>query len=207
MKNGILNTQDNLDVLNYNSEKNIESKKLSLDNYLDLMKKELINCIYNNYKYEQFFAYGGHTISANDTYEYLKANEITTQFNGRSNCVESPFSIDENNDIYVNNLGGKISFLQIDFSTQLFSNSNVNGNKYIQIQLVRNSSAIETVNKSVTTNVNGQRIPLSINLGIIAEEGDIIKFGVYGKQNDLFQNTTVNLSLQPRLRNTMQYTI
>ena len=202
MKNGIINTQNNENVLTYNSSDNISYNDIKLTNYLPLLRKEITNYIVNQKNYKIFQLLANHTIATSNTYENL--TQYTGTFAGRKNTLYTLFSLNNDNFITFNeNCPRSNVFTTIKFNTQVFANGGT-GNKYVNIQIIRNNEIFDTVNKSVSTYNSGERQPLNIEYGYIAQQGDIIKLGVYGTAGDLFQNSSVEIESQPILRDTFE---
>lgn len=173
-------------VFPFNSTKNIEHKGIRLYDSIELLKKNIINLFNINQKSIIGLRFAEHRIVTPDTYEDI---DYTTELN-RNNGNED-FYINANG-IYIKSMYKKN--LVINLSSNVRADSGQNSNRYMRIELWRNGSMIESEFTAVYQRGN-DRNNISIPVFFKVTYNDLIKIKSYGKVNDTFLLTRVNMEL------------
>lgn len=173
-------------VYPFNSTKNIEHKGFNLYQYLDLLKKNIINLFNINQVSKAGIKFAEHRIVTSDTYEDIT---YTTEYN--RNDGNSDFEV-TNNGIYIKSLYKKN--LVINLSSNVRADSGQSSNRYLRVELWRNGSMIESEFTCVYQAGNG-RNNITIPTFFKVTYNDCIKIKAYGKVNDTFLLTRINMEL------------
>ena len=173
-------------VFPFNSTKNIEHKGIRLYDAIELLKNNIINLFNINQKSIIGLRFAEHRIVTPDTYEDI---DYTTELN-RNNGNED-FYINSNG-IYIKSMYKKN--LVINLSSNVRADSGQNSNRYMRIELWRNGSMIESEFTAVYQRGN-DRNNISIPVFFKVTYNDLIKIKSYGKVNDTFLLTRLNMEL------------
>lgn len=173
-------------VFPFNSTKNIEHKGIRLYDAIELLKNNIINLFNINQKSIIGLRFAEHRQVTADTYEDI---DYTTELN-RNNGNED-FYINANG-IYIKSMYKKN--LVINLSSNVRADSGQNSNRYMRIELWRNGSMIESEFTAVYQRGN-DRNNISIPVFFKVTYNDLIKIKSYGKVNDTFLLTRVNMEL------------
>ena len=173
-------------VFPFNSTKNIEHKGIRLYDTIELLKNNIINLFNINQKSIIGLRFAEHRQVTPDTYEDI---DYTTELN-RNNGNED-FYINANG-IYIKSMYKKN--LVINLSSNVRADSGQNSNRYMRIELWRNGSMIESEFTAVYQRGN-DRNNISIPVFFKVTYNDLIKIKSYGKVNDTFLLTRVNMEL------------
>ena len=183
--NGFIKKRDKK-VFPFNSTKNIEHKGIRLYDAIELLKNNIINLFNINQKSIIGLRFAEHRIVTPDTYEDI---DYTTELN-RNNGNED-FYINSNG-IYIKSMYKKN--LVINLSSNVRADSGQNSNRYMRIELWRNGSMIESEFTAVYQRGN-DRNNISIPVFFKVTYNDLIKIKSYGKVNDTFLLTRLNMEL------------
>lgn len=173
-------------VFPFNSTKNIEHKGIRLYDTIELLKNNIINLFNINQKSIIGLRFAEHRQVTPDTYEDIN---YTTELN-RNNGNED-FYINGNG-IYIKSMYKKN--LIINLSSNVRADSGQDSNRYMRIELWRNGSMIESEFTAVYQRGN-DRNNISIPVFFKVTYNDLIKIKSYGKVNDTFLLTRVNMEL------------
>ena len=184
MKNGFLNKNNNK-ILPFNSSKNIEHKGLRLFDYIENLKKNIINLFNTAYTSLVGIGFNTYIIQSNHYYENLNYNN--TWYN-RYTCNKD---YEITTDGIVIKSATRVSMMIVSEVRNL---SNITEAKYLKVQVYRNGSLLNEEFTSVTISSGGNGI-LTLPYFYYANEGDIIKIQAYGSVNDSFYATRVNMEL------------
>lgn len=183
--NGYIKKSDKK-VFPFNSSKNIEHKGIKLFDYIELIKKNIINLFNINQTGILGLRFIDYRIVTPDTYEDIS---YTTEIN--RNNGNDDFYINANG-IYIKSMYKKN--LVINLSSNVRADSGQSSNRYMRVELWRNGSMIDSEFTSVYQVGNG-RDNISIPVFFKVTYNDLIKIKAYGKVNDTFLLTRVNMEL------------
>lgn len=173
-------------VYPFNSTKNIEHKGVKLYDHIETLKKNIVNLFNINQKSVIGLRFAEHRQITADTYEDI---DYTTEVN-RNNGNEDFYL--NSNGIYIKSMYKKN--LVINLSSNVRADSGQNSNRYMRIELWRNGSMIESEFTAVYQRGN-DRNNISIPVFFKVTYNDLIKIKSYGKVNDTFLLTRVNMEL------------
>lgn len=183
--NGFINKGSNK-VYPFNSSKNIEHKGLKLFDYIETLKKNIIN-LFNIMQVSLLGCkFVDHRIVTPDTYEDIT---YTTEYNRNNGNEDFEFT---DNGIYIKSMYKKN--LRINLSSNVRADSGQTAVRYMRIELWRNGSMIESEFTAVGQ-VGNDRDNICINTFFKCTYNDLIKIKAYGKVNDTFLLTRINLEL------------
>lgn len=183
--NGFINKGDKK-VYPFNSSKNIEHKGWKLFDYIETLKKNIINMFNITQTSLLGVKFADHRIVTADTYEDIT---YTTEYN--RNNGNSDFEFTESG-IYIKSMYKKN--LIINLSSNVRPDSGQTSNRYMRIELWRNGSMIDSEFTAVAQ-TGSDRNNICINTFFKCTYNDLIKIKAYGKVNDTFLLTRVNLEL------------
>lgn len=169
-----------------NTTKNIEHNGFKLNEYIEVLKKDVINLFNINQKSIVGLKFAEHRVVTPDTYEDIT---YTTDYN--RNNGNKDFEINQNG-IYIKSMYKKN--LVINLSSNVRADSGQASNRYMRIELWRNGSMIDSEFTSVYQRGN-DRNNISIPVFFKVTYNDLIKIKCYGKVNDTFLLTRVNMEL------------
>lgn len=174
-------------VYPFNSSKNIEHKGFKLYDYIELLKKNIIN-LFNINQVSRFgISLNEYSLTSDSQYEDLDYTDIDYQRNnGNKDFLVT------NNGIYIKSLYKKN--LTVNISTNVRPDSGIGGLKYFRIELWRNGSYVESQFTATEVTNNG-RANLTIPCFFKVTYNDLIKIKGYGKPNDVFLLTRANFEL------------
>lgn len=170
----------------FNTTKNIEHNGIRLSTYIELLKKDIINLFNINQTSLLGVKFAEYRITTNDTYQDIS---YTTEYN--KNNGNEDFEV-TNKGIYIKSMYKKN--LVINLSSNVRCDSTQAGTRYIKVELWRNNSLVESEFSAVYQSGN-DRNNLSLPLFLKVTYNDLIKIKVYGKVNDTFLLTKMNLEL------------
>lgn len=186
MKNGFIKKNDKR-VYPFNSSKNIEHKGFKLYDYIETLKKNIIN-LFNINQVSRFgISLNEYHLTLESTYEdldYTDTEYIRTNGN-------NDFEVTANG-IYIKSMYKKN--LTINLSTNVRPDSGTGGLKYFRVELWRNGSMLESQFTATEVTNNG-RANLTIPCFFKVTYNDLIKIKGYGKISDTFLLTRANLEL------------
>lgn len=171
----------------FNSSKNIEHKGLRLFDYIETLKKNIINLFNINQKSVLGLHLAEYHLTTTQNYEDLSyTNPVYSRNNGNKD-----FLINENG-IYIKSMYKKN--LVINLSTNVRPDSGQGGLKYFQIELWRNGSKIDSQFTATEVTNNG-RANMTIPVFFKVTYNDCIKIKGYGVRSDTFLLTRANFEL------------
>lgn len=173
-------------VFPFNSTKNIEHKGIRLYDAIELLKNNIINLFNINQRSLLGLKFDEHRIITPDTYEDITYTTLYNRNNGNKDFEVSA------NGIYIKSMYKKN--LVINLSSNVRADSGQNSNRYMRIELWRNGSMIESEFTAVYQRGN-DRNNISIPVFFKVTYNDLIKIKSYGKVNDTFLLTRVNMEL------------
>jgi len=176
----------NKKVYPFNSTKNIEHKGIKLYDHIELLKKNIVNLFNITQTSIIGLGFAEHRITTNDTYQDIK---YTTEYN--RNNGNKDFEVTANG-IYIKSMYKKN--LIINLSSNVRADSGQQAMRYMRIELWRNGSMIESQFTAVGQVGNG-RSNISIPTFFKCTYNDLIKIKAYGKVNDTFLLTRLNMEL------------
>lgn len=183
--NGFIKKNDKK-VYPFNSTKNIEHKGIRLFDYIELLKKNIINLFNINQKSILGVKFAEKRITSADTYQDI---DYTTEYL-RTNQNED-FYLNANG-IYIKSLYKKN--LTINIGSNVRADSGVDGYRYLRVEQWRNGSMIDSEFTTVYQRGN-DRNNLFIPILFKVTYNDCIKIKIYGKTSDTFLLTRVNMEL------------
>lgn len=186
MKNGFIKKNNNK-VYGFNSSKNIEHKGFKLYDYIETLKKDIINLFNINQRSLLGIKFIDYRIQANNTYEDIT---YTTPEYNRNNGNED-FELTANG-IYIKSMYKKN--LVINLSTNVRADSGQAGLRYFRAELWRNGSMIDSSFTATEVGANG-RANVVIPVFFKCTYNDLIKIKAYGRVNDTFLLTSANIEL------------
>lgn len=174
-------------VFPFNSTKNIEHKGIKLFEYIEILKKNIIN-LFNINQVSRFgIGFNDYSLTTEASYEDINYTSTTYVRNNGNNDFEVT-----SNGIYIKSMYKKN--LMIDISTNVRPDSGTGGLKYFRIEQWRNGSMIESQFTATEVTNNG-RANLTIPCFFKVTYNDVIKIKGYGKIYDTFLLTRANLEL------------
>lgn len=174
-------------VFPFNSTKNIEHKGIKLFDYIELLKKNIINLFNINQVSIFGISFNDYSLTTESTYEdinYTNTNYIRNNGNKDFEVTSSG--------IYIKSMYKKN--LTVNLSTNVRPDSGTGGLKYFRIELWRNGTMIESQFTATEVTNNG-RANLTIPCFFKVTYNDVIKIKGYGKIYDTFLLTRVNFEL------------
>lgn len=198
-KNIILKDTNENNLFPYNTSENIMINNLKLEDYLNIKFNEIKKIIYDNFTYKTYISFNNYDIVNTSTYEALTS--INGTFNDKKNSEDNPFSLDSNNFVILNEKAqSNNNFTFTNFDIQIDSHGDAN--KFIKIEIFRNGSSIAESVKSVNV-PNNKRAIISAQLVWKAQEGDQIKYQVYGTSGDFVSKATAYIETQLMFNNNL----
>lgn len=176
----------NKKVYPFNSTKNIEHKGLKLYDHIELLKKNVVNLFNITQTSIIGLSFAEHRITTNDTYQDIT---YTTEYN--RNNGNKDFEVTANG-IYIKSMYKKN--LLINLTSNVRADSGQEAMRYMRVELWRNGSMIESQFTAVGQVGNG-RSNIGMSLFMKCTYNDLIKIKAYGKVNDTFLLTRVNMEL------------
>lgn len=174
-------------VFPFNSTKNIEHKGIKLFEYIEILKKNIIN-LFNINQVSRFgIGFNDYSLTTEANYEDINYTSTAYVRNNGNNDFEVTSS-----GIYIKSMYKKN--LMIDISTNVRPDSGTGGLKYFRVELWRNGSMIESQFTATEVTDNG-RANLTIPCFFKVTYNDVIKIKGYGKIYDTFLLTRANLEL------------
>ena len=174
-------------VFPFNSTKNIEHKGIKLFDYIELLKKNIINLFNINQVSIFGISFNDYSLTTESTYEdinYTNTNYIRNNGNKDFEVTSSG--------IYIKSMYKKN--LTINLSTNVRPDSGTGGLKYFRVELWRNGTMIESQFTATEVTNNG-RANLTIPCFFKVTYNDVIKIKGYGKIYDTFLLTRANFEL------------
>ena len=191
MKNGFIN-KNNEKINELNSSNNIEIKGFRLRDYIEIIYNNLISLILQCFSYINFGFYLDSTLS--NTHEYINLS-LKKDVN-RANYIGQLILLNDDNIEILKNY----NYCELNFSIQLINHSNVNENKYIKLQVVRDNQIFYEETQSTYSQANSNTT-LNMFTNYLSQKGDKIYFSVYGTTNDQITRGKFKIKLQKVLRN------
>lgn len=185
--NGFLK-KNNEKVYPFNSTINIEHKGFKLFDYIELLKKNIINLFNINQVSRIGLSLNEYHLTQQSQYEDLDYTDI--EYNRNNGCPDD-YEINANG-IYIKNKYKKN--LLINVSTNVRPDSGTGGLKYFRIELWRNGAQIESQFTATEVTDNG-RANLTIPCFFKVTYNDCIKIKGYGNPSDTFLLTRINMEL------------
>ena len=174
-------------VFPFNSTKNIEHKGIKLFDYIELLKKNIINLFNINQVSIFGISFNDYSLTTESTYEDIKYTNINYIRNNGNKDFEVTSS-----GIYIKSMYKKN--LTVNLSTNVRPDSGTGGLKYFRIELWRNGTMIESQFTATEVTNNG-RANLTIPCYFKVTYNDLIKIKGYGKIYDTFLLTRANFEL------------
>ena len=171
-----------------NNTKNIEHNGFKLYDYIELLKKNIINLFNINQVSRIGIAFNEYHLTTTTTYEDI--NYLDTAYNRNNGCPDD-YEL-HSNGIYIKNKYKKN--LLINLSTNVRPDSGTGGLKYFRIEQWRNGSMVDSQFTATEVTNNG-RANLSIPCFFKVTYNDLIKIQGYGKAIDTFLLTRLNMEL------------
>ena len=174
-------------VFPFNSTKNIEHKGIKLFDYIELLKKNIINLFNINQVSIFGISFNDYSLTTESTYEDINYTNTNYIRNNGNNDFEVTSS-----GIYIKSMYKKN--LTVNLSTNVRPDSGTGGLKYFRIELWRNGNMIESQFTATEVTDNG-RANLTIPCFFKVTYNDVIKIKGYGKIYDTFLLTRANFEL------------
>ena len=171
-----------------NTSKNIEHKGFKLFDYIETLKKNVINLFNINQKSVLGIAFNEYRITANDTYQDIDYTTVYARNNGNSD-----FELSNTNGIYIKSMYKKN--LVINLSSNVRADSGQSATRYMRVELWRGGSMIESQFTAVYQATGNDRANITIPVFFKVTYNDCIKIKAYGKVNDTFLLTRANIEL------------
>lgn len=184
--NGFIKKGDNK-VYPFNSTKNIEHNGIKLFDYINILKKNIINLFNINQVSIFGISFNEYHLTTNSQYEDINY----TSYEYKRDNGNSDFEVTSNG-IYIKSMYKKN--LTVNLSTNVRPDSGTGGLKYFRIELWRNGSLIESQFTATEVTNNG-RANLTIPCFFKVTYNDVIKIKGYGIASDTFLLTRVNFEL------------
>lgn len=184
--NGTLNNNNN-NLYPFTSSKNVEHKGFKLFDYIELLKKNIINLFNINQVSRCGIEFNDYHLTTTTTYEDLDYTSIAYNRNNGN----ADFEINSNG-IWIKSKYKKN--LMINLSTNVRPDSGQGGLKYFQIELWRNGNKIDSEFTATEVTNNG-RANLTIPTFFKVTYNDCIKIKGYGNRSDTFLLTRINMEL------------
>lgn len=176
----------NKKVYPFNSTKNIEHKGLRLYDHIELLKKNVVNLFNITQTSIIGLSFAEHRITTNDSYQDIT---YTTDYN--RNNGNKDFEVTANG-IYIKSMYKKN--LLINLTSNVRADSGQQAMRYMRIELWRNGIMVDSQFTAVGQVGNG-RSNICMSLFMKCTYNDLIKIKAYGKVNDTFLLTRVNMEL------------
>ena len=174
-------------VFPFNSTKNIEHRGIKLFDYIEVLKKNIIN-LFNINQVSRFgISFNDYSLTTESNYEDISYTNTSYVRNNGNNDFEVTA-----NGIYIKSMYKKN--LTVNLSTNVRPDSGTGGLKYFRIELWRNGSMIE-YQFTATEVTNNGRANLTIPCYFKVTYNDLIKIKGYGKIYDTFLLTRANFEL------------
>ena len=174
-------------VYPFNSTKNIEHNGIKLFDYINILKKNIINLFNINQVSIFGISFNEYHLTTNSQYEDINY----TSYEYKRDNGNSDFEVTSNG-IYIKSMYKKN--LTVNLSTNVRPDSGTGGLKYFRIELWRNGSLIESQFTATEVTNNG-RANLTIPCFFKVTYNDVIKIKGYGIASDTFLLTRVNFEL------------
>lgn len=174
-------------VYPFNSTKNIEHNGIKLFDYINILKKNIINLFNINQVSIFGISFNEYHLTTNSQYEDINY----TSYEYKRDNGNNDFEITSNG-IYIKSMYKKN--LTVNLSTNVRPDSGTGGLKYFRIELWRNGSLIESQFTATEVTNNG-RANLTIPCFFKVTYNDVIKIKGYGIASDTFLLTRVNFEL------------
>lgn len=171
-----------------NTTKNIEHKGFKLYDYIELLKKNIINLFNINQVSRIGLAFNDYHLTRSNDYEDIDYTDLA--YNRNNGCTDDYYI--NSNGIYIKSKYKKN--LLINLSTNVRPDSGQGGLKYFRIELWRNGAYLESQFTATEVTNNG-RANLSIPCFFKVTYNDLIKIRGYGVTSDTFLLTRVNMEL------------
>lgn len=190
MNNGILkNNKEN--VFPINNSNNLNHKGFRLGDFIDLMIINLKNMILQLFSYNTFFIVGDNTVNTTHSYQNINMTNVTERKNSDTNLFNHT---NEGLEVLQD-----FNVMEIFFSTQVANQSNTPENKYCKIQIIRDNEVL--TEETMSSYSQSGNLTLFNMLNYVCKKGDLIKFQIYGTQNDVFTRNKFKIKCQKFLRN------
>ena len=174
-------------VYPFNSTKNIEHNGIKLFDYINILKKNIINLFNINQVSIFGISFNDYHLTTNSQYEDINYTSYEYKRDNGNNDFEVT-----SNGIYIKSMYKKN--LTVNLSTNVRPDSGTGGLKYFRIELWRNGSLIESQFTATEVTNNG-RANLTIPCFFKVTYNDVIKIKGYGIASDTFLLTRVNFEL------------
>lgn len=174
-------------VYPFNSTKNIEHNGIKLFDYINILKKNIINLFNINQVSIFGISFNEYHLTTNSQYEDINYTSYEYKRDNGNNDFEVT-----SNGIYIKSMYKKN--LTVNLSTNVRPDSGTGGLKYFRIELWRNGSLIESQFTATEVTNNG-RANLTIPCFFKVTYNDVIKIKGYGIASDTFLLTRVNFEL------------
>lgn len=185
MKNGFIkNTTDKL--LPLNSSKNIEHKGLKLYDYLNNLKKNIVNMLNINSVTTVGIAFNTYTIQNDSTYENINYTDL--KYN-RSSCSDD-YEVTSDGIVIKNK--NRCCF---SISAEVRNRSNDSGQRYMKIEIYHDGTLTSEETISVSSSYEFECLNLTNQFYCYPSSGDTIKIKFYGFAGDVVNSVKVNMVL------------
>lgn len=184
--NGFIKKGNNK-VYPFNSTKNIEHNGIKLFDYINILKKNIINLFNINQVSIFGISFNEYHLTTNSQYEDINYTSYEYKRDNGNNDFEVT-----SNGIFIKSMYKKN--LTVNLSTNVRPDSGTGGLKYFRIELWRNGSLIESQFTATEVTNNG-RANLTIPCFFKVTYNDVIKIKGYGIASDTFLLTRVNFEL------------
>ncbi len=174
-------------VYPFNSSKNIEHKGFSLFDYLENLKKNILNLFNIQQSTVLGLGFNDYRIVTPNTYEDLDYTDLS--YNRYTNSNE--FDV-VSSGIWIKSFYKKN--LLINLSTNIRADSGQDGLRYFRVEQWRDGSMINSEFSAVDVAGNG-RANITIPAFFKVTYNDIIKIKAYGRTSDTFLLTRVNFEI------------
>lgn len=174
-------------VYPFNSSKNIEHKGFSLFDYIENLKKNILNLFNIQQSTVLGLGFNDYRIVTPNTYEDLDYTDLS--YNRYTNSNE--FDV-VSSGIWIKSFYKKN--LLINLSTNIRADSGQDGLRYFRVEQWRDGSMINSEFSAVDVAGNG-RANITIPAFFKVTYNDIIKIKAYGRTSDTFLLTRVNFEI------------
>lgn len=185
MKNGFLNKLNNK-LLPFNSSKNIEHKGLRLFDYLDNLKKNIVNMIDIKDITTIGLAWNPYTLESDATYEEITYSDI--KYSRSSNPKDYEVTSDG---IVIKNKNRCC----LSICSELRNRSADSGQRYMKVEIWHEGVMTSEEFISVSSTYEYECINISNLFYCYPSSGDIIKIKFYGFAGDIVNSLKVNMVL------------
>lgn len=182
-------------VYGLNSTKNIEHKGICLFDYIEILKKNILNIFNIGQATTIGVKYNDYRCQQTRNYEDLNYSDVVYNRYTNSNDFEV-----NHNGIYVKSFYKKN--LLINLSTNVRADSGIAGYRYMRVEQWRNGSLIDSEFSAVYLENGTARQNITIPTFFKCTYNDLIKIKVYGEINDTFLLTRANINLYKDNNNT-----